>query len=435
MLRTMKLRRQIATLVVCAALSSAILAAQPNPIVPPDKVVTSYTLPPDKLAKATSLYTVRVRLLVVGTVFGFVMLMAFLYLRVGPRVRNWAERIIRGKGKQGFIYVPVVLLLLFLFQLPLDLYGHKLSVEYGLSVQGWASWLGDWGKGLFLQLLLGTGAITGVYTLMRRSPRRWWLWSWVISIPFVVFIIFISPYVIDPMFNHFDPLEPRQPQLVSELEKVVRHGGMTIPRDRMFEMRASEKVTTLNAYVTGLGASKRVVVWDNTIQKMTVPQILYVFGHEMGHYVLDHVWKGLAFFLGLLFVAYYVGARLGHWAVRRFGVRWDIRGLDDWASLPLLILIVSLVSFVTTPMSSGISRYLEHQADQYGMEVIHGIVGNPNQVAAQTFQALGENGLEYPYPNGALVWWLYDHPPSADRLQFVLSYKPWDEGKSGEFVK
>jgi Zn-dependent protease with chaperone function len=411
------------------------IAARTAPIIPPDKVVTSYTLPPDKLAKATSLYAVSVRLLIAGTLFGFLLLLAFLYLKIGPRIRNWAERITPKAGRQGLIFAPVLLLLLIIFELPLNIYGHKLSLDYGFSVQGWWSWWADWGKGLFLQLLLGTAAICGAYALMRRSPKRWWLWFWVISVPFVVFIIFISPYVIDPLFNHFEPLEPRQPQLVSELEKVVHHGGLTIPRDRMFEMRASEKVTTLNAYVTGLGASKRVVVWDNTIQKMTVPQTLYVFGHEMGHYVLDHVWKGLAFFVALLSVAYYLGARLGAWAVQHFGARWDIRRLDDWASLPLLILIISLVSFVATPISSAFSRYLEHQADTYGMEVIHGVVENPNQVAAQAFQALGENGLDYPYPNRALVWWTYDHPPTSDRLQFVLNYRPWDEGKATEFVK
>jgi Zn-dependent protease with chaperone function len=203
----------------------------------------------------------------------------------------------------------------------------------------------------------------------------------------------------------------------------------------MYEMRASDKVTTLNAYVTGLGASKRVVVWDNTSQKLTIPQTLYVFGHEMGHYVLNHIWKGLIFYSVLLLVAYYLVAKLGRWAVARDGPKLGIRSLSDWASLPLLILIISLFTFITGPISSGFSRYLEHQADQYGLEVLHGVVPDPNQTAAQAFQALGENGLSYPYPNRALIFWTYDHPAIPDRLQYVLHYKPWAEGKEPEFLK
>jgi STE24 endopeptidase len=416
-------------------LLAASALAQSTPIVPPNSVITSYTLPPDKLAKATALYTVSVRLMIVDTIFGFVLLLAFLYGRVGPRFRDFAERITGGVRKQGFIFVPLLLLLLLVLQLPIEMYGHHLSLSYGLSIQKWGSWFTDWAKSLAILLLIGTFAITGAYALMRKSPQRWWFWFWLISIPFVVFFIFLAPLVIEPMFNHFDPLAPRQSQLVAEIEKVVHHGGLTIPRDRMFEMRASEKVTTLNAYVTGLGASKRVVVWDNTIKDMTIPQTLFVFGHEMGHYVLNHIWKGLAFFTVMLFVAYYLGARVGQWAVVLMGPKWGIRSLSDWASLPLLILIISVFSFVTSPINSAFSRYLEHQADQYGLEVIHGIVPNPNQVAAQAFQALGENSLDYPYPSRLLVFWTYDHPSIPDRVQFVLHYNPWEEGKQPEFVK
>jgi len=423
------------SLLVCSIVLIAATALAQTPIVPPDSVITSYTLPPDKLAKATALYDVRVKLLIADTIFGFVLLLAFVYGRVGARFRSMAEGVTSGIKKQGLVAIPLFLLVMTVCQLPLEMYGHRLQLAYGLSVQHWGSWFGDWLKSLAISLLIGTAAISGAYALMRKFARNWWLVFWAISVPFLIFFIFLVPFVIDPLFNHFDPLAPRQPQLVAEIEKVVQHGGLSIPRDRMFEMRASDKVTTLNAYVTGLGASKRVVVWDNTIKEMTVPQTLFVFGHEMGHYVLNHMWKGLAFFFVLLFVAYWFGARVGEWSVRRFGARWDIRALSDYASLPLLILIISVFMFITQPITSGFSRYLEHQADQYGMEVTHGIVPNVNQNAAQTFQALGENGLSYPNPAPWLIFWTYDHPAIPDRVQFVLHYNPWAEGKQGEFVK
>jgi Zn-dependent protease with chaperone function len=292
-------------------------AAKPAPIVPADQVVTAYTLPPETLEKAAALYRVRVRLLIVDTLFGFVMLLGFLYGRVGVHIRDLAERLTKCARLQGLICVPLLLLALIALQLPIEVYGQRLSLSYGLSVQQWGSWFGDWGKNLFLELLIGTAAICGAYALMRRSPRRWWLWFWIISLPFVLFFVFLSPLVIDPMFDHFEPLEQSRAELVDEIEQVVRHGGLIIPRERMFEMRASDKVTTLNAYVTGIGASKRVVVWDNTATALTNAQTLYVFGHEMGHYVLNHIWITLAFLSVFLLIAYYLGARLGQWAISR----------------------------------------------------------------------------------------------------------------------
>jgi Zn-dependent protease with chaperone function len=423
-------------LLLCALVLVADSAlAQSAPIVSPDSVITSYTLPPEKLARAYALYTVSGWLMIIDTIFGFALLLTFVYGHIGPRMRNVAERLTSGVWRQGFIFLPLILFLLLVLQLPLEMYGHHLSLAYGLSVQKWGSWFVDWAKSLGLLLFVGTLVISVAYWLMRKSPRHWWVWLWLFCIPCVVFVVFIAPIVIEPMFNHFDPLQPRQPQLVAEIEKVVQRGGLVIPRDRMYEMRASEKVTTLNAYVSGLGASKRVVVWDNTIKDMTIPQTLYVFGHEMGHYVLDHIWKGIAFTVLLLLIGFYLGSRVAEWAVRRYGQRLGIRALSDWASLPLLILIFMLFSFLMGPIGSAFSRYLEHQADQYGLEVIHGIVANPNQTAAQTFQALGENSLDYPYPNPLLVFWTYDHPSIPERLQFVLHYRPWEEGKGPEFVK
>ncbi len=165
----------------------------------------------------------------------------------------------------------------------------------------------------------------------------------------------------------------------------------------MFEMKASEKTTELNAYVTGLGATKRVVVWDTTMEHMTTPQTLFVFGHEMGHYVLHHIAKGLTLLLLELLALFYLGYRLANWMVARYGARWGLRDLSDWASLPLLVLIISVLMFLATPAFNAVSRHYEHQADQYGLEVIHGLVPDAPLAAAEAFQILGERSLDYPY--------------------------------------
>jgi Zn-dependent protease with chaperone function len=203
----------------------------------------------------------------------------------------------------------------------------------------------------------------------------------------------------------------------------------------MYEMNASEKLKSLNAYVTGIGASKRVVVWDNTIQKMNSGQILFVFGHEMGHYVLGHIWIGIAAasvgILVFLFLAYYT---MG-WALGRWGARWEIQGMADWASLPVLLLALAVFGFLGEPLSSSFSRVLEHNADIYGLEVIHGIVPNSAEEAADAFQILGEVSLDDPHPSPFIEFWLYDHPSITERVRFASEYDPWAAGQSPKYVK
>ena len=157
------------------------------------------------------------------------------------------------------------------------------------------------------------------------------------------------------MFNKFEPLTDHHPELVEQIERVVHRAGMDIPPSRMFEMKASEKTNELNAYVTGFGSSKRVVVWDTTTRHMTTPQTLFVFGHEMGHYVLGHLVKGFFITVGFLLVFFYLGYRIANWLVRRNGNAWGFRQLNDFASAPMLLLILYVLSFAGEP---GIQRHL-----------------------------------------------------------------------------
>jgi Zn-dependent protease with chaperone function len=237
------------------------------------------------------------------------------------------------------------------------------------------------------------------------------------------------------MFHKFEPLQVKDPALTAELEKMVQRAGENIPPERMFWMAAGEKTTELNAYVTGFGASKRMVVWDTTIARMNTPQIVSVAGHEMGHYVLHHILKGTAFFYLLLFVGCYLGFRLIGWVLARWGRQWGIRDLNDWASLPALILLISVLSTFIEPVGNAYSRYVEHQADQYGLEVTHGLIPDSGQVAAQSFNILGDVDLQDPEPSRLRVFLFYDHPAIPDRVLFSLHYDPWSKGEQGEFVK
>ena len=434
----------IASMLCLGAAAVPITRAQPpeatetatatNVAQPPD-TITEYSLSPDKLAQADALYRTGVVLYVVSTLYGLALLVAVLALRLGPRFRDIAERASRRRFVQVIVFAPLLLLSIDVLSLPLGIYGQHVRDSYGLSVQTWGSWFWDWTKNEIVSIVIATLLVWGLYAILRRSPKRWWFYGWLASIPVILLLVLIQPIFIDPLFNTFDSLEAKQPALVTQLERVMHRGGLSIDRSRMFEMRASDKVTTYNAYVTGIGASKRVVVWDNTSRDMTVPETMFVFGHEQGHYVLNHVWLSIAFLVTGLLIAMYVAYRLIGSVLHRYGARWGIREVGDWASLPALMLLLSLVFLAVQPVAAGFSRYLEHQADIYGLEVIHGLVPDSPQVAAHAFQKLGEKALSYPNPNALFVFWTYDHPPVSDRVEFSLDYRPWDTNTPTKYVE
>ena len=419
-----------------AAAPAATAQAAPQAAAPsqPERI-TGFTLSPEKYERAKDYSARRYFHYFAGAFWGLASLVLLLVLRAGPKCRDWAERVSSKRLVQGLLYAPVLLLLVALLTLPTDAWDQHLSRSFGLSVQGWASWTTDWLTNQLVGLVVGTVLVLILYAVVRRSPQRWWFYFWLAALPVLAFVIFLAPFVIEPLFFKFEPLAQKQPVLVSEIEKVVARGGMNIPPERMFEMNASTKTTGLNAYVSGFGASKRVVVWDNTIAKATIPQILFVFGHEMGHYVLLHIPKELSIDALALLLLFYLGYRGVLWALSRCGSAWSIHGVDDWASLPALLLAFNLFVFLASPVFNSVSRHFEHEADRYGLEVIHGIVPDPGQVAARYFQVSGEQNLADPDPSPFINIWFFDHPSRKERVDFVVNYDPWSKGEAPVYVK
>jgi Zn-dependent protease with chaperone function len=397
---------------------------------------TAYTLPPDKLAKATELYRIRVATFVAGTVWGIVSLILILELGIAARLRDRAVKITRNRWVHGLAFFFAFLALDTLLNLPLDLYIQHVQLAYGLSVQHWPGWFTDQAKSFLLTFGVGSLGALVLFWLIRKSPRRWWLWLSFAAMAFTVIGVFLTPYVVDPLFNTFEPLSRSNPELVAQLERVVAKGnGIVIPPNRIFLMKASDKVTTLNAYVTGFGASKRVVVWDTSIAKGTPDEILLIFGHEMGHYVLGHILLGILESFGLILVGIFAGFHVFQLLLRRFGTRWRIPAQDDWASLAVFVLVLTVLSFLVQPIANGLSRVDEHAADVYGQEVVHGIVANPQATGQAAFQLLGENSYSYPYPSPLLQFWTGSHPPTWLRAAFARHYDPWAPGESPKYFK
>jgi STE24 endopeptidase len=395
----------------------------------------SYQLPPQKKAEALAYSHTQYVLYFSGV--ALVLLVYFLLWRAGIAVafRDWAHRVSPRHFVQCLVFAPLFFLTVRLLLFPFVYYADfVVEHRFGLMTQGFGSWMADWGKSLALFLIAGTLMVWIFYRIVRRSPRRWWFYFWAVTIPIMLFLMFIEPFVVEPLFYKFTPLDATRPALVTRIEAMLHHGGLQIPRSRILEMNASSKTTTLNAYVSGLGASKRVVVWDTTLKKMTDDETLLVLGHETGHYVLHHIIK--EFVLIELVVLTFIA--LGFVAVkkliRRYGGRTGVEGEGDLASLPVMLLVLTLLSFFSSPLVNGISRHYEHQADQFALEVTYGVVPNPNAAEARAFQILGEQDLSDPDPNPYIVFWLYSHPPLDRRIQFALNYKPWAEGKPLQFV-
>jgi Zn-dependent protease with chaperone function len=395
--------------------------------------IPDYTLSPADLAKAQHLSTVHTTVHFVEEAWGIIFLVLLLAFGAMAWMQKTAVKVSSNRWAQGYVFLLLFLIASFLLSLPVNLYSQHLSRQYGLSVQGWASWFGDQAKTFALSWIIGGLLLMLLFWIIRKFPRSWWLVFWGFSIPLVLLGIFITPYVIDPLFNKFEPLQKTNPELVARLEQVVQKGHMDIPPERMFLMKASEKVSTMNAYVTGFGGSKRVVVWDTSLQKGTPDEVLFIFGHESGHYVLNHIVMGIAFTIILLLVTLFVGYIFVRWAIKKFGGRWGVASQNDWAALAVLLLAFSLFSLITEPVQNSLSRMDEHAADVYGQEAIHGLVADPQAAAKGAFDVLGATSFADPNPSQFYEFWTYNHPAIGRRAAFAKAYDPWAPGMEPKY--
>ncbi len=402
---------------------------------PPDGNLPSFALRPEALAKAQHLQQVRNMLHFSGVVWGAVQLLLLLSLGIVARYCRWSVERFGNRWLQGYSFVFLLLLTTALLDLPLGVYGHALSLRYGLSVQRWPGWLGDQAKGLLLNWAIGGLLVMLLFFLIRKFPRRWWFVFWCASLPIMVFGIFVTPYVIDPLFNTFEPLAKTNPALVERLQGVALRGHMAIPPERMFLMKASEKVTTMNAYVTGFGSSKRVVVWDTSLKNGTPDEVLAIFAHESGHYVLNHIVKGMAAASLIILIFLFVGYHAVQWMLRRFGPAWDIPSQTNWGALAVLMLALTAFSALAEPLENALSRVEEHAADVYGQEAVHGLVADPKEAMRGAFQVLGESSFVVPNEPQWIEFWTGSHPALGRRAAFAAHYDPWVSGAEPRYFK
>jgi Zn-dependent protease with chaperone function len=370
----------------------------------------------------------RTLLGIFGLVYTIGLGLLFLFTRWSAKLRDLAYRA-RPRYLRALIYLTLFSAIMAVFQFPLSWYGgFALEHQYALSNQSFGAWLGEQGKEFLVNLaLFGVVPLLMLaYLAIEKSPRRWWLWLALGTLPLIIGITLIQPIFIDPLFNKFVPL--RDQALKTKILALAEKAD--IPSRNVYEVDKSKQTKKYNAYVNGFGASQRIVLWDTTLQGMEDDEILFVMGHEMGHYKLAHIWKGILFYAVLSFGLFYLSWRGMRWAVARFGPRWGFTELHDLASLPLLLITVGVVSLVAQPLVVGFSRVQEHEADVFALEVTH-----DNDGGARAFLKLGSQNRSNPEPPAALKYFQYTHPPLIERIRFALEYRPWEHGQPNRAYK
>jgi Zn-dependent protease with chaperone function len=217
-------------------------------------------------------------------------------------------------------------------------------------------------------------------------------------------------------------------QLEQQILQLASKAG--IEKGRVFEVNMSHDTTKMNAYVVGFGDTSRIVLWDTTIKQMTPDEILFVMGHEMGHYILDHVWWDMLYSSALILVIFYLTYKSAHFLLDRHKKRFGFKNLSSIASLPLLLFLLTFFILLSSPLSNYVSRCMERQADRFGLEVTQN-----NEAAGKAFIALQMGNLANPRPSALVKFWRGTHPTLAERVAFCNSYCPWREGKPLKYAK
>ncbi len=352
-----------------------------------------------------------------------------LFSGLSARFRDAAYRRSGNRYMRMLVYFALFTGVGLLLSLPFNWYrGFYVEHAFGLSNQSLSEWFLDELKGGLVTVIgLGaTGLVALAYLGIEKSPRRWWLWLAAGTLPVLLIAQVLVPIAVDPLFNRFTPL--RDQQLKAQILSLAERAG--IPGRNVYEVDRSRQTKKFNAYVSGWGVSQRIVLWDTTLKGMKTDEILFVMAHEMGHYRLAHIWKGVLYASALSFVLFFLSGILMRRAVARFGPRWGFTELHDAASVPLFMVAVTLLSFVADPLSNMASRVVEHEADVFAVEVTH-----DNDAGARTFLKLGSQNRSNPEPAPVIVWFQYSHPPLIERIRFALEYRPWEEGKPNRFYR
>ncbi|MBM7653743.1 M48 family metallopeptidase [Neobacillus cucumis] len=346
----------------------------------------------------------------------FEWLFYFLILLFGfsRAFKKWADQSAKYKLLRMPIYLIWLSFFAFIATFPLNYISYSLSRTYHISTQTFASWMKDELIDFWVNYASWLIIVPVLYWVMKKSPKRWWLYGWLLSVPFTLFMMFLQPVVIDPLYNDFYPLKNKEleTKILTLAEKAH------IPAQHVFEVNMADKTNALNAYVTGIGSNARIVLWDTTLNRLNDNQILFIMAHEMCHYVEKHIYFGIAGYLLMSLLGLYLTYKIMNWASKKWGKELKISDVRDIRSLPLFFMILSMLLFASSPLTNLASRYEETRADRYAIQMTK----NP-EAAISSFQELTRSGLSEVNPPFLVKIFRYTHPSMLDRISMLEEYE------------
>ena len=370
-------------------------------------------IPADKTTRSDAYFEGGYWMMLWDFLYGIVVALLLLNLRWSAHMRDLAERVTRFKPVHTFVYWMQYLVLTTILVFPLTVYeDYFREHKYGLATQTFGPWMGDQMKGLGVNLVLGGLLAMLLFGVVRRLQRTWWIWGAVVTTLFLIFVSLIAPVFIFPIFNKVTRLD--DPKVVDPILSMARANG--IPATNVYEIDASRQTTRMSANVSGFANTMRITLNDNLLRRASPEEIQAVMGHEMGHYVLNHIYKGIMFSLIVTVLAFACLRWALDWALQRWGEKWQIRGVGDTAVLPLVVLLVSISSFVIMPVMNTLTRTQEYEADMFGLNASRRPAG-----AAQGAIHLGEYRKMNPGP--IEEWIFFDHPSGRNRIYAAMRWK------------
>ncbi len=370
-------------------------------------------MPPAERARSNAYFEGGYWLLLWDFLSTVVVMWLLLRFRWSARMRDFAERITRFRPLQTAIYWVQFVVVVFVLTFPLTVYeSYFRERKYGLLNQTFGPWMRDQAVGLAVGVVLGAILMVPLFGLVRRLGKSWWVWGAALAIVFLAFVSLIAPVYISPLFNKYTKLQDSR--IKDPILSMARANG--IPATDVYEFDASRQSNRVSANVSGFAGTERISLNDNLLKRCTLPEIETTMGHEMGHYVLNHEYKGLVMFgvimvVGFAFLNWFINFGLARW-----GEKWGIRGMTDVAVLPLAVIGLSVYFFLMTPVTNTITRNMEFEADMYGLNSARQPDGEAN-----VDLMLGEYRKLEPGPFEEFIF--FDHPSGRTRITAAMRWK------------
>jgi len=390
-------------------------AAQPSDHFDVDAATDAYLalMPASARSRSDAYFEGGYWLILWDFLLGAVIALLLLNLGWSAWMRNLAERITRWRWLQTFIYWVEYLLLTSVLGFPMAVYeGYFREWKYGLATQTFGPWMWDQVKGLAVGVIMGGIIVVLLFWVVRKLPRTWWIWGAVVTLVFMIFAIMISPVFLQPIFDKVTRLDDAR--VTQPILKMARANG--IPAKDVWEIDASRQTTRMSANVSGFGKTMRITMNDNLLRRGSLEEIEAVMGHEMGHYILNHIPKSMIFLLVVIVTAFAYLRWSLDWCLARWGTKWGIRSVSDPAVLPLVVLLGSIFFFVLTPMMNTEIRSQEAEADSFGINASR----QPDGMAQAAIH-LGEYRKMKPGPMEE--WIFFDHPSGYNRIHKAMQWK------------